>query len=139
MTIRNMPDLQTLLADIAWPVTILLAWLTGELVYQRLRLPRISGYALVGFVMAPGQTGFLPAERSETMLLMANIAFWRILFECGYRINLRWLRKNPWIAVTSVAEATATIAWCRAPRSEASGRWATCWPCCCSGGPAMGR
>jgi len=126
MTTRNMPDLQTLIADIAWPVTILLAWLTGELVYQRLRLPRISGYALVGFVLAPGQTGLLPAERSETMLLMANLAFGLILFECGYRINLRWLRNNPWIAVTSVAEASATFAavawllqWLGQPQSTA--------------------
>ncbi len=32
------------------------------------------------------------------------------MFECGYRINLRWLRTNPWIAATSLTEATFTFA-----------------------------
>jgi Kef-type K+ transport system membrane component KefB len=60
------------------------------------------------------------------MLLMANLAFGLILFECGYRINLRWLRNNPWIALTSVVEASATFAavaslllWLEQPQSTA--------------------
>jgi Kef-type K+ transport system membrane component KefB len=44
------------------------------------------------------------------MLLMANIAFGLILFESGYRINLRWLRSNPWIAAASLTEAILTFA-----------------------------
>jgi Kef-type K+ transport system membrane component KefB len=48
-----------LLADIAWPVTILIAWLVGE---------------------------------------------------CGYRINLRWLLVNPWIAASSLAESCLCFA-----------------------------
>lgn len=105
-----MIDFNTFLSDIAWPVTILIAWIAGEYGYQRVKLPRISIYAFVGFVLAPSQTGFLPHTQSATMLLLANIAFGLILFECGYRINLRWLRANPWIAVTSLAEAALTFA-----------------------------
>lgn len=105
-----MIDLTTLLSDIAWPITILIAWLAGEYGHQRAKLPRISVYAFVGFVLAPSQTGFLPNMQSATMLLLANIAFGLILFECGYRINLRWLRANPWIAMTSFTEAAFTFA-----------------------------
>lgn len=97
-------------ADIAWPITILIAWLTGEIGHRLARLPRISAYAIVGFVLAPTQGGLLPADPSNTVLLLANIAFGLILFECGYRINLRWLVTNPWIAATSLAEAVLTFA-----------------------------
>jgi Kef-type K+ transport system membrane component KefB len=44
------------------------------------------------------------------MTLLANLAFGLILFEFGYRINLRWLRTNPWIGVTGVLEAATTFA-----------------------------
>jgi hypothetical protein len=36
---------------------------------------------------------------------MANVAFGLILFEFGYRINLRWLRTNPWIGITGLLES----------------------------------
>lgn len=99
-----------LFADIAWPITILIAWFAGEIGHRLARLPRISAYAIVGFVLAPTQAGLLPADPSNTVLLLANIAFGLILFECGYRINLRWLRTNPWIAATSLVEAVLTFA-----------------------------
>jgi len=104
-----MIELSTLQNDMAWPLTILLAWIAGEFAYRWLKLPRISAYALVGFILAPSQLGLLPTNQSPTMLLMANIAFGLILFESGYRINLRWLRSNPWIAVASLTEAILTF------------------------------
>ncbi len=104
-----MNNLAPLLADMAWPITILLAWFAGECLYQWLRLPRISAYAVIGFVLAPSQTGLLPQTQSASMLLLANIAFGLMLFECGYRINLRWLRTNPWLAATSLTEAFLTF------------------------------
>jgi Kef-type K+ transport system membrane component KefB len=105
-----MIDFATLSSDLAWPVTILIAWLAGEYAYQRARLPRISVYAVVGFVLAPSQLGLLPQDQPDTILLLANIAFGLMLFECGYRINLRWLRSNPWITATSLTEAVLTFA-----------------------------
>jgi acyl-CoA synthetase (AMP-forming)/AMP-acid ligase II len=78
--------------------------------YQRWRLPRLSAYALVGFALAPTQAGLLPQEPPASMMLLANMAFCLILFECGYRINLRWLQRNPWIAATSLLEAGLSFA-----------------------------
>lgn len=104
-----MIDLTSLLTDMAWPMTILIAWLAGELAHQWVKLPRISAYAVVGFVLAPSQAGLLPQTQPATLLL-ANIAFGLLLFECGYRINLRWLRANPWFAATSLTEAALTFA-----------------------------
>ena len=105
-----MSPVAPLLADIAWPVTILIAWLAGECGYQLAKVPRISAYALTGFVLAPAQLGLLPQTQSATVLLLAHLAFSLILFECGYRINLRWLLVNPWLAVSSLAESALSFA-----------------------------
>lgn len=105
-----MIDLTLVLADIRWPIAILIAWFFGEIWHMWTRLPRMCAYALAGFVLAPSQSGFLPQSQSATMLLLANIAFGLILFECGYRINLRWMRANPWMIATSLAEAVFTFA-----------------------------
>lgn len=95
--------------DLAWAIAVLLAWVTGELLYGRFRLPRISSYALVGFVFGPSQLGWLPDIGSGSVLLLANIAFGLILFEAGHRLNLRWLRHNPWIAISSLLESSLTF------------------------------
>lgn len=95
--------------DLAWAAAVLMAWIAGELLYARCRIPRISTYALTGFVAGPSQLGWLPDMASSSVLLLANIAFGLILFEAGHRLNLRWLRNNPWIAVTSMLESALTF------------------------------
>lgn len=104
-----MTELWNLRTEMAWPLTLLVAWFLGEFAHRWLRLPRISSYAIVGFLSATSQSGLLPPNDAPTMLLIANLAFGLILFESGYRINLHWLRSNPWIAVTSLSEAALTF------------------------------
>lgn len=98
------------LAVLAWPVTIALAWMVGEMGQRWLGLPRIAAYAAVGFALAAPQLGFLPAVPPEPVKMLANIAFGLVLFEFGYRINLRWLVANPWLGVTALLEAVLTFA-----------------------------
>lgn len=105
-----MLDFTPFAADLGWPIAIALAWMIGELAHRWARLPRISVYGLVGFALGHGQLGLLPPAGDGPMTLLANIAFGLILFEFGYRINLRWLRVNPWIALTGVLESIATFA-----------------------------
>lgn len=99
-----------ILIDIAWPAALAIAWLAGELGRRWLGLPRISSYAIAGFLMAASQGGFLPDPAGGPVAMLANIAMALILFELGYRINLGWLRANPWLGVTSAVEAGATFA-----------------------------
>lgn len=95
--------------ELAWPIVITIGWIAGEFGHRWTGLPRITIYGLVGFLLASTQTGFLPQATNSSMLVMADVAFGLILFELGYRINLHWLRVNPWIAVSSVAEALGTF------------------------------
>ena len=96
-------------AELAWPIVVALAWLAGELGH-RWSIPRISTYGLIGFVFGPTQLGWLRSEPGGTGILLASIAFGLILFEFGYRINVRWVRTNPWLGVTGLLESTATFA-----------------------------
>ena len=94
--------------EVAWPLALLVAWVAGELGHRWTRLPRISLYSLTGFALGGSQLGLLP-DGNAALLLLANVAFGLILFELGYRINLRWLRANPWMGVSSLAEALLTF------------------------------
>lgn len=96
-------------ADLAWPLALAFAWVLGELAHRYTRLPRISVYGLVGFVLSHSQIGMLPKPSESSVLLVANIALGLILFEFGYRINLRWLRTNPWVGASGVLEAVLTF------------------------------
>ena len=104
-----MPDLLSVLTSLAWPLAMALAWLAGEFGQRWTGLPRISFYGLVGFALAHPQIGVLPMPDAGAISLLADIAFGLILFELGYRINLRWLRINPWVGVAGLAEAGLTF------------------------------
>lgn len=96
-------------ADLVWPLAFALAWVLGELGHRFTGLPRVCVYALAGFAASYWQAGLLPRVADSTMLMLANIAFGLILFEFGYRINLRWLRTNYWIGVSGLLEAGLTF------------------------------
>jgi hypothetical protein len=64
----RMYELISAAGQLAWPLALVVSWMAGELAHRWTGLPRISVYGL------------------------ASLAFGLILFELGYRINLRWLR-----------------------------------------------
>jgi Kef-type K+ transport system membrane component KefB len=104
-----MPDFLVMSADLAWPLAVLLAWLAGEFIHRWTRLPRISVYGLVGFLCAQAFPDLFATEAGNPVIVMANVAFGLILFELGYRVNLNWLRVNPWVAICGLAETFATF------------------------------
>lgn len=108
------PELTNLFTDldsvIRWPLALFIAWLGGELAVSWLRVPRVAMYALFGFLLSSSQLGLLPITRTSEVVFLVNSALALILFELGYRINLRWLKANPWLAVTSIVEASVTFA-----------------------------
>jgi Kef-type K+ transport system membrane component KefB len=105
-----MPDFLVISAELAWPLAVLLAWLAGEFIHRWTRLPRISVYGLVGFLCAQAFPDLFATEAGSPVVVLANVAFGLILFELGYRVNLNWLRVNPWVALSGLAESFATFA-----------------------------
>lgn len=95
--------------ELGWPLLLALAWVVGELGHRWTTLPRISLYALVGFACAQVPATLLPMAGDKTGMLLANISFGLILFEFGYRINLRWLRTNPWLGASGLLESAVTF------------------------------
>jgi NhaP-type Na+/H+ or K+/H+ antiporter len=84
-------------------LVVVVAALLGEVVWRRLRWPRVMGYCAIGTLLAIAGVG---ADGSEAGLRMVvDLALALLLFESGARLNLRWLVRNPWLLATSVAEA----------------------------------
>jgi Kef-type K+ transport system membrane component KefB len=85
---------------------ILLAGLAcGELFRRVLRLPRITGYLLAGIVLGPGVLGLLDEDMRDSAQVLLDIALGLILYELGSRLDIGWIRRNPWLLVSSVAES----------------------------------
>lgn len=103
------PDIFIISSELAWPLAVLLAWLAGEFVHRWSGMPRISVYGLVGFLAAQAFPELFTTDGASAVTILANVAFGLILFEFGYRINLHWLRVNPWIAVSGIVESSATF------------------------------
>lgn len=105
----SMDELPVLMPFIAWPLLLLLAWVVGERLYSLWKVPRVSSYVAVGLLAGlagrPGLNVELPV-----FSFLANVALALVLFELGYRINLRWFRHNPWVFAVGLAESFITFA-----------------------------
>ncbi|MBA4141773.1 MAG: cation:proton antiporter [Nitrosospira sp.] len=91
-------------------LTLVIAVLVSETMVRYLRLPRIVGYIGIGLLLGPGGLSLIPHVPAAEWRLVVDLALGILLFELGSRVNLRWLKANPWIAGTSLLEALATFA-----------------------------
>lgn len=99
----------------AWPLhgnelmrmafALLLAAVCGEAVARTVRLPRVTGYSLAGLLMGPTLLGWFGPDDLEHVRIAIDLALALLLFELGVRLDVRWFRANPWVLVSSVAEA----------------------------------
>ncbi|MCO5101809.1 MAG: cation:proton antiporter [Burkholderiaceae bacterium] len=85
-------------------LTLVIAALLGEFVYRWMRLPRVVGYAAVGTIVSALDLGLGPGLKPGLRSIV-DLGLALLLFELGSRINLRWLRTNPWLLATSLAES----------------------------------
>ncbi len=77
----------------------------GELVFRKAGLPRIVGYSAVGMVIAIVGQGAGEYYLGGVVRVIVDLALGLLLFELGSRVSLRWLRANPGLLCTSLAEA----------------------------------
>ena len=103
----------------SWPLTLSpLLWialavvgaaLAGEWVRKYLGLPRITAYPVVGMLVAALAGDRLVAENTEWLQRGLDVALAILLFELGSHLDLRWLRHNRWLLVTSLCESLAAF------------------------------
>jgi len=103
----------------AWPpqpeailwvaVAVVATGLVGEATFRALRLPRITGYFLVGVVFAAFGFDLEATQLTGGLRAAFDLALAVLLFELGSRVDLRWLRANPWLPATSLVESAAAF------------------------------
>ena len=94
---------------ITWPLLLLAAWLVAERLHGRFQVPRVSSYVMVGLAAGLLLRPLLHLQEVSYSFL-ANVALALVLFELGYRINLRWFKHNPWVLAVGVVESCITFA-----------------------------
>lgn len=82
----------------------------GEVARRLLRLPRITGYAAAGLALGPGGLGLIDKTVLGELGVFADVAIGLVLFELGQRLDLRWLRRTPSLALMGVAESLGAAA-----------------------------
>jgi Kef-type K+ transport system membrane component KefB len=108
---RFLPDLPSQPDSVLWiALAVIATGLAGEFLFRGLRLPRVTGYFLVGLLFSSWGLGFDPLALPADLRLVIDLALAVLLFELGSRVDLRWLRANPWILVTSLLESAASFA-----------------------------
>lgn len=90
-------------------LTLIVAGLFGEICHRLMRLPRITGYAVVGMIGGVLGISVLDTNTVADLRLLIDLALGLLLFELGSRLNLKWMRANPWLIVTSACESLVTL------------------------------
>jgi Kef-type K+ transport system membrane component KefB len=103
-----MEELISAAGQLAWPLALVVSWMAGELAHRLTGISRISVYGIAGFLLGSLAMKVQGPADHAPFLLLADLGFGLILFELGYRINLRWLRTNPWIGLAGLVEAGLT-------------------------------
>lgn len=82
---------------------------SAEICERWLRLPRLIGYVIAGLVMGPSVLGWVPPSINGDLRPLVLLGLGLLLFELGSRVDLRWLRHNPMLIVSSLVESGLTF------------------------------
>ncbi len=106
------PFLPSLPLTLSYPLlfgALLVAGMIGGEIARQLRLPRVVGYVLVGFAIAPGAAAMNVGPLLDKARIFVDIGLGLVLFDLGRRLDLTWLKRDWTLAATSLAENLATF------------------------------
>jgi Kef-type K+ transport system membrane component KefB len=75
----------------------------GELARRFLKVPKITGYVLLGVLVGPGVLNWYDQFFITQSRVFVDIALGLLLFEAGRYLDLTWYKRNPWIVTSGVA------------------------------------
>jgi Kef-type K+ transport system membrane component KefB len=88
---------------------LLVAGMLGGEIARALRLPRMIGYAVVGFVFGPLATAMGMAPLIDEARIFVDLALGLVLFDLGRRMDLKWMRRDWSLLATGLAESLLTF------------------------------
>ena len=88
---------------------LLLAGFAGGELVQRLRLPRITGYVIVGLVLGRSGLDLVDTRVASEAGMFVNLGLGIVLFELGRRLDFRWLWRDRWFTATALAESALSF------------------------------
>jgi len=118
----NWPDLHQLDPVLGLAVVMLIAVVAASILHRLLKLPRLTGYMLVGALASPLGLGLLRPDDMNGWKPIIDLAIAALVFELGSRLRPRWLIDNPWLAASCMLEGLcaalavgAVLVWLGAP------------------------
>ena len=92
---------------ILFAALLLIGYAGGELI-KRVRLPRLTGYIVVGLVLGDSGLGIVGPAVRDAMRLFIDVGLGLLLFELGQRLDLQWMRRERWLWVIAIGEIGLT-------------------------------
>ena len=106
-----LPQLPLPVSHLMWFGVLLLAGLlAGELARRYARLPRVTGYVVVGALLGPEASGLLNRDMLFDLRLLTDLAIGIVVVELGFRVSLEWLARNRWLSLAALAESLLCFA-----------------------------
>ncbi|UTH73643.1 cation:proton antiporter [Chromobacterium sp. IIBBL 290-4] len=86
----------------AFGILLALGVMGGQIAARIARLPAIAGYILTGLLIGPYSLNLLNAQLLHEAAMFVQLALGIALFEAGRRVDLRWLRVEKALLLTSL-------------------------------------
>lgn len=78
-------------ATMALGALLIMAWVMGD-IFQRIALPRITGYMITGLLAGPYLLGLMTKQTVSTMKFIDNVALALIALHAGHEVKISLLR-----------------------------------------------
>jgi Kef-type K+ transport system membrane component KefB len=88
---------------------LLVAGMLGGEIARALRIPRMIGYAVVGFVFGPIAGAMGLGSLIDEARIFVDLALGLVLFDLGRRMDLKWMRRDWSLLATGLAESLLTF------------------------------
>lgn len=94
---------------LSWCVLVAAAALAGHVVVRFTGFPRMLGYTAVGLVAGWLNFGDLPWPLQGTSAIVLQTAVGTSLLLAASQVSLRWLLRQPWLLLQSLAESALAL------------------------------
>ena len=104
----NLSFLPSLPFTLSYPLlfgVLLVAGMLGGEIARIVRIPRIIGYVVVGFVLGPFTQAMGMGSLLDEARIFVDLALGLVLFDLGRRMDLKWMKRDWTIAACGFAES----------------------------------